>query len=94
MKKYQIIIPIAIIAGFTLYQLKQFLAMKHPETVLKDVIAQFNQVTGSVIVYEPEKQEKFGQVAHIYRGIINTRDKDFEFTADAYTGEIIDTKEI
>ncbi|MCU7558313.1 hypothetical protein ROU88_03360 [Macrococcus capreoli] len=94
MKKYQIIIPIAVITGITLYQLRSHIAMKNPEYLLKTIVSQYENVTGSVIIYEPEKQEKFGQITHIYRGIINTTDKDFEFTVDAYTGDLIDTKEI
>lgn len=94
MKKYQIIIPVLVITGVIAYALRDHMTMQHPEKLLKHVVSQFNDVTGSVIVYEPEKQEKFGQISHIYRGIINTVDKDYEFTVDAFTGELIDTKEI
>ncbi|WP_414042671.1 hypothetical protein ACMGE9_10260 [Macrococcus sp. EM39E] len=94
MKKYQIIIPVLVVTGIAMYQLRNHMTMQHPETLLKQVTSTFDKVTGSVIVYEPEKQEKFGQISHIYRGIINTIDKDYEFTVDAYTGDLIDTKEI
>lgn len=94
MKKYQIIIPVIVVTGIIAYQLRHHMTMQHPETLLQQVLTNFDHVTGSAIVYEPEKQEKFGQISHIYRGIINTQDKDYEFTVDAYTGELIDTIEI
>lgn len=94
MKKYQIIIPLVIVAGVITYQLRNHIAMKNPETLVREVADTFDHVTGSVINYTPEKQEKFGQISHIYRGIINTSSQDYEFTVDAYTGELIDTKEI
>lgn len=93
MKKYQIIFPI-IVVTFIAYQLRHHMTMQHPNQLLKEIVAQFDDVTGSAIIYEPEKQEKFGQIAHVYRGIINTVSKNYEFTVDAYTGELIDTKEI
>lgn len=94
MKKYQIIMPIIVVTGIIAFKLRHHMTMQHPETLLKKILTNFDHVTGSVIVYEPEKQEKFGQISHVYRGFINTQDNDYEFTVDAYTGEIIDIKEI
>ncbi|TDM04572.1 hypothetical protein [Macrococcus carouselicus] len=85
------VLSLLLLAGYFFalrYQLKS------PNKVLTAIKAHFNHVEAAFIDYTPENYKKLGLETMIYRGGITTADGEFEFIADAYSGELLDTTEI
>lgn len=96
-KKYLLVTPLfaAAIVGVLWSRRYQ---LQNPKLLLNDVKQKFNGVESSYITYTPERYKRFGVETEIYRGGLSTSfddlKKDFEFIIDAYTGELIDCKEV
>ncbi|ULG71352.1 hypothetical protein [Macrococcus brunensis] len=89
----------SIIAGTTLLLIAGYFfslryQLKNPDKVLTEIKKQYSDIEGAYIDYTPENYKKLGLETTIYRGGIITAAKEYDFIADAYSGELIDTTEI
>lgn len=84
-------------AIFTLIYRKQF-KYYNSEDILKQVKSRFNNVEASYILHIPKTHQKFDVETKVFHGgittIYNDQPKNYEFIADAFSGQIIDIYEI
>ncbi|GGB02821.1 hypothetical protein ERX37_00800 [Macrococcus hajekii] len=89
----------SVIASITLtlltgYLFAQRYQLKSPDKVLTGIKQLYHDVEASYINYHPENYKKLGLETLIYKGGISTPEGSYEFIANAYTGELLDTKEM
>lgn len=89
----------SMIAGTTLILIAGYLfslryQLQNPAKVLAEIKQQYTDVEGAYIDYTPENYKKLGLETTIYRGGVITATSEYDFIADAYSGELIDTTEI
>ncbi|EKU50257.1 hypothetical protein [Staphylococcus massiliensis] len=72
--------------------------MYNPDKIIKEVKSTFHDVEASYIVKQPSTYSKFGIEYEVFQGGITARLNNklthYEFIADAYSGQLIDIKEI
>ncbi|KAA1038401.1 hypothetical protein [Macrococcus equipercicus] len=97
-KKWWIGSSIVVAALVIGYAFSRRYRLLNPHQLLEDIKQKFNGVESSFIVYTPERYKRFGVETQIYRGGITTNFDDYkeeyEFIADAYTGQLIDCIEV
>ena len=65
-----------------------------PEQALQIAKDAFNHVETSYIVHTPQKVTRLSHESLVYKGGISNATHEYEFTIDAYTGDMIGTREI
>ena len=70
----------------------------HPRAILAELRAQYDDITFISLDYSPSKKKFLGLERDVYTGRFHTGEGDstrrYQFTADAYTGEMMEAVEL
>lgn len=70
----------------------------HPRAILAELHAQYDDITFISLDYNPSKKRFLGLERDVYTGRFHTGEGDstkrYQFTADAYTGEMMEAVEL